>query len=70
MQRIAPAPADGEVEEFKLLHILEVAKLVRETTDFKTNCNLVIIDFLMRHGYGMVMGQNGHGYGMGTRHYC
>ncbi len=28
----------------------EVARLVSETTEFKTNCNLVIIDFLVRHG--------------------
>ena len=26
----------------------DVAKLVAETTEFKTNCNLVIIDFLIR----------------------
>lgn len=37
------------------LPISEVARLVRETTDFKTNCNLVIIDFLIRHGYAAVL---------------
>ena len=31
--------------------IEEVARIVRETDDFKLNCNLVIIDFLVRHGY-------------------
>ena len=28
----------------------EVAALVRDTTDFKPNCNLVVLDFLVRHG--------------------
>jgi hypothetical protein len=27
-----------------------VAEIVRETEEFKANCNLVIIDFLIRHG--------------------
>ena len=45
-----PRNTDGEVEEFRLLPIEEVARLVRETDDFKLNCNLVIIDFLIRHG--------------------
>ena len=26
-------------------------QIVRTTQEFKTNCNLVIIDFLIRHGY-------------------
>ena len=30
--------------------VADVAKLVAETTEFKTNCNLVIIDFLIRWG--------------------
>jgi 8-oxo-dGTP pyrophosphatase MutT (NUDIX family) len=45
-----PVNNDGEVEEFKLLPIEEVARLVRETDEFKLNCNLVVIDFLVRHG--------------------
>jgi 8-oxo-dGTP pyrophosphatase MutT (NUDIX family) len=45
-----PRNTDGEVEEFRLLPIEEVARLVRETDEFKLNCNLVIIDFLIRHG--------------------
>jgi hypothetical protein len=28
----------------------EVAAIVRDTEQFKFNCNLVIIDFLVRHG--------------------
>ena len=46
-----PVCTDGEVEEFYLMHIEEVAEIVRTSHDFKVNCNLVIIDFLVRHGY-------------------
>jgi len=46
-----PKPLDGEVEWFKLLPVDEVAELVATTSQFKTNCNLVIIDFLVRHGH-------------------
>ena len=46
-----PQNTDGEVESFTLLPVEEVARLVRETDEFKLNCNLVIIDFLLRHGY-------------------
>lgn len=46
----APRAADGEVESFALMPIGEVAALVRDTRDFKFNCTLVVIDFLVRHG--------------------
>jgi len=46
-----PVCTDGEVEAFYLMPIEEVAKIVKETNEFKLNCNLVIIDFLVRHGY-------------------
>ena len=46
-----PHNTDGEVESFSLLELQEVARLVRETSEFKLNCNLVIIDFLLRHGF-------------------
>ena len=46
-----PRNTDGEVESFSLLPLDEVARLVRETDEFKLNCNLVIMDFLIRHGY-------------------
>ena len=45
-----PVAADGEVGEFMLWPIERVAATVRETFAFKFNCNLVIIDFLIRHG--------------------
>jgi hypothetical protein len=45
-----PRCTDGEVESFHRLPAAEVGRLVRETDAFKLNCNLVIIDFLIRHG--------------------
>jgi len=42
---------DGEMEGFYLMPIKEVAEIVKNSTEFKTNCNLVIIDFLIRHSY-------------------
>jgi hypothetical protein len=45
-----PRCTDGEVETFYRLPVAEVARLVRETDEFKLNCNLVILDFLIRHG--------------------
>lgn len=46
-----PRNTDGEVERFDLMPVAEVARLIRETDDFKFNVNLVIIDFLIRHGW-------------------
>jgi len=46
-----PNCTDGEVEEFYLMPIEKVSEIVRTTNEFKTNCNLVIIDFLLRHGF-------------------
>ncbi|MDJ0807454.1 MAG: DUF4743 domain-containing protein [Gammaproteobacteria bacterium] len=46
-----PLNTDGEVAEFQLLAVEEVAGIVRDTDEFKLNCNLVIIDFLVRHSY-------------------
>jgi len=46
-----PNCTDGEVEEFYLMPIQKVADIVKDTYEFKTNCNLVIIDFLVRHGF-------------------
>lgn len=45
-----PRNTDGEVESFELWPVKRVAETVRETFEFKFNCNLVIIDFLIRHG--------------------
>ncbi len=45
-----PHPRDGEAESFTLLPVAEVARLVRDTDQFKFNVNLIVIDFLLRHG--------------------
>jgi 8-oxo-dGTP pyrophosphatase MutT (NUDIX family) len=45
-----PVCGDGEIEAFALLPIAEVAAIVRDSERFKFNCNLVVIDFLVRHG--------------------
>ena len=50
-EAFTPRPFDGEVENFQLMAIAEVAEIVRNTLDdFKFNCNLVVIDFLIRRG--------------------
>jgi len=46
-----PHNADGEIAEFMLWPAERVAEIVRDTAEFKFNCNLVIIDFLIRHGH-------------------
>jgi len=46
-----PHCTDGEVGGFELMPIEEVAEIVRDSDAFKPNCNLVIIDFLLRHGF-------------------
>ncbi len=46
-----PRCTDGEVAGFELLPIQDVMEIVFESDDFKLNCNLVVIDFFIRHGY-------------------
>ena len=46
-----PCNTDGEVAEFKLMDLPTVFNLVLETDEFKPNCNLVILDFFIRHGF-------------------
>jgi len=45
-----PVNQDGEIDKFELWPIQAVAERVRDGADFKFDCNLVIIDFLIRHG--------------------
>lgn len=45
-----PHPVDGEAEDFQLMTVEEVRTRMG-AGEFKPNCGLVIIDFLMRHGY-------------------
>ena len=45
-----PQCTDGEVESFSLWPVEKVMQTICDTDEFKLNCNLVIIDFLLRHG--------------------
>ncbi len=45
-----PENTDGEVAEFQLLPVAQVLELIRHSDEFKPNCNLVNLDFLIRHG--------------------
>ena len=45
-----PCNTDGEISGFELMPVAEAARLVRDTNEFKFNVNLVITDFLIRHG--------------------
>ncbi len=45
-----PRANDGEVHGFELWPVQRVFEKVRDTTEFKYNCNLVLIDFFVRHG--------------------
>lgn len=51
---------DSEVESFELLDVDAVAHTIASSDAFKDNCNLVIIDFLLRHG---VLRPEQRGYG-------
>ncbi len=46
-----PRCTDGEVESFQLWPVEQVLAVMQQGEVFKLNCNLVIIDFLVRHGY-------------------
>ena len=46
---VVPKPADNEVEEFYLWSVEEVQKAMSEG-QFKPNCAVVLLDFLVRHG--------------------
>jgi len=46
-----PENTDGETQAFYLWDLEKITELVENTEEFKTNCNLVVIDFLIRHGF-------------------
>ena len=46
-----PVNNDGEVAAFMLWEIKEVIQRLNDTDDFKFNSALVMIDFLVRHGF-------------------
>lgn len=45
-----PRNTDGEIADFRLMPVEEAAALIQEGDAFKFNVNLVITDFLIRHG--------------------
>lgn len=45
-----PVNRDGEVAGFELWPLVELAERIATTEDFKPNCNLVMIDLLIRKG--------------------
>jgi len=45
-----PKNRDGEIVDFELMPASTVLERIRETSDFKFNVNLVILDFAIRHG--------------------
>ncbi len=49
-EAFTPVNADGEMECFELWPAARVMAIVNDTRDFKDNCNLVLIDFFLRHG--------------------
>ncbi|HBZ91930.1 MAG TPA: DUF4743 domain-containing protein, partial [Gammaproteobacteria bacterium] len=57
-----PVCHDGEVESFQRLPIDEVLSIIAKSDAFKYNCNLVIIDFAIRHG--VLTGDNTPEYAM------
>ncbi|HKY94351.1 MAG TPA: DUF4743 domain-containing protein [Kiloniellales bacterium] len=46
-----PQPQDDEVEHFDLWPLARVIERLEKSDDFKFNVGLVLVDFLMRHGY-------------------
>ncbi len=46
-----PRNTDGEVERFELWPLEKVAASIAQTDEWKFNVNLVVIDFLIRHGW-------------------
>ena len=46
-----PRNTDGEISSFQRMAVAEAAARIRGGDEFKFNVNLVIIDFLVRHGF-------------------
>jgi 8-oxo-dGTP pyrophosphatase MutT (NUDIX family) len=46
-----PSCSDGEVDGFYLWPVERVMEIVEHSSEYKLNCNLVVIDFLIRHGF-------------------
>ncbi|KAF0143212.1 MAG: NTP pyrophosphohydrolase including oxidative damage repair enzyme [Rhodospirillaceae bacterium] len=46
-----PRNTDGEIESFVFMPVEDVLEIVKTTSEFKFNVNLVILDFAIRHGF-------------------
>ena len=46
-----PVNKDGEVQSFELWPVERLMSVVRESAEFRFNCSLVIIDWLIRQGF-------------------
>jgi len=49
-EQFRPECIDGEVDSFERLPLVDVLEIIRTTDRFKYNCNLVVLDFAIRHG--------------------
>ncbi|CAH02095.1 uncharacterized protein KLLA0_B03784g [Kluyveromyces lactis] len=47
---VIPVPNDGEVEQFGIFGLQEVVDALKRG-EFKPNCALIMVEFLIRHGY-------------------
>ncbi|CEP65039.1 uncharacterized protein LALA0_S18e00342g [Lachancea lanzarotensis] len=56
---VTPSPNDDEVESFSLLSLQETIDALR-SGHFKPNCALIMLEFLIRHGY--INPENEHNY--------
>ncbi|EIW67813.1 hypothetical protein TREMEDRAFT_44834 [Tremella mesenterica DSM 1558] len=50
VEYVEPHPCDDEVESFALMSIPEVLDALHDR-QFKPNCGLILVDFLIRHGF-------------------
>lgn len=57
---VACAPADDEIQHFSLMELREVLAALRNG-EFKPSCDMVMLDFLVRHGF--VTAENEPDYG-------
>ncbi|CAR23022.1 uncharacterized protein KLTH0D17358g [Lachancea thermotolerans CBS 6340] len=57
---VVPCPNDGEVDSFQLMTLQQTIKALRNK-EFKPNCGLIMLEFLMRHGY--INSENEPNYG-------
>ncbi len=46
-----PKNTDGEIEAFFLWPVEKIMRRLQETDDFKFNCAIIVIDFLIRRGF-------------------